>query len=407
MAFGSSSSNFAPGDNNQDLDIFVHDRVLATTTWISTDPTGIRSDGWAPSISADGQFVAFQTWARFAPSDRTAVDIYVQDRLTGSLTHVSVDSSGAGGNDESTYPSISGDGRFVAFESLATNLVGDDTYFFRDVFVHDIQTGATVRASVDSGGLQAEGESGGASMSADGRFVAFWSDADNLVPGDTGGTDIFVRDLQGGTISRVSVDSSGAEANAYSLGPSISRDGRFVAFESWASNLVPGDTAGHYDIFVHDRRTGTTTRASVDSSGGEANEGSAYCAISGDGRFVVFLSGASNLAPGDTNGKNDTFVHGPYLTLEAIPESVATGASLLLTTWKGLVGGKALLAVVGVNGVPLFQPAASGSFGGDGLWSLSRVVPPGIAGNVVTLQGFGFAPTGGLDLTNHETVTIQ
>ena len=179
--------------------------------------------------------------------------------LAGQVTErVSVHSLGAEGNDHSIYPSVSADGRYVAFHSLATNLVPGDTNGVQDVFVRDRQSGTTERVSVDSLGAQGNSLSEFPSISADGRYVAFHSWASNLVPGDTNGWgDVFVRDCQSGTTERVSVDSLGAEGN-YTSGfsrPSISPDGCCVAFESAASNLVTGDTNGEEDVFVRDRRS--------------------------------------------------------------------------------------------------------------------------------------------------------
>ena len=171
-------------------------------------------------------------------------------------------------------------------------------------------SGLTTRVSVDSAGTQANGDTADAALSANGRFVAFDSGATNLVAGDTNGQqDIFVHDRRTGTTTRVSVDSAGTQANNASVAPALSADGRFVAFETEATNLVAGDTNGQQDIFVHDRRTGTTTRVSVDSAGTQANSECHLAALSADGRFVTFYSEATNLVPGDTNGVRDVFVH--------------------------------------------------------------------------------------------------
>jgi len=231
----------------------------------------------------------------------------------GDTTRVSVDSSGAEANDVSTKPAISDDGRYIAFQSGATNLVIGDTNNTDDIFVHDRQTGATTRISIRSDGAQVNGGSSSPAISADGRFVAFYSDASSLVDGDTNGCgDIFVHDRQTGQTTRVSVDSIGNEQNAppeydYAV-VSISGDGRYVAFYSDATNLVSGDTNNETDIFVHDRQTGQTTRASVATDGSEANAGSGEPSLSGDGRYVTFYSGATNLVAGYMNGKGDVFV---------------------------------------------------------------------------------------------------
>jgi len=315
VAFGSVASNLVPGDTNGFQDVFVHDLQTGQTTRVSVDHSsgaGGNNHSFAPSISADGRFVAFNTSAsNLVPGDtnRTS-DVFVRDLHTGQTTRVSVDSSGAEGNAGSAFPSISADGRFVAFDSLASNLVPGDMNGTWDVFIHDLQTGLTTRVSVDSSGAEGNSESISPSISAAGRFVAFESWASNLVPGDTNGLeDVFVHDLQTGQTTRVSLDTSGSEGNNHSDGPSISAAGRFVTFGSVASNLVPGDTNGSWDVFVHDLQTGQTTRVSVDTSGAEGNNDSRYPSISADGRFVAFDSSASNLVPGDTDRHRDVFVH--------------------------------------------------------------------------------------------------
>jgi hypothetical protein len=165
--------------------------------------------------------------------------------------------------------------------------------------------GSTERVSVSSGGVQGNGQSAGPTISADGRFVAFVSSATNLVPDDTNGAfDVFVRDRQAGVTEVVSVSSSDAHGDDVSAAPSLSAGGRFVAFSSQAKNLVSGDINGVYDVFVRDRQSKTTTRVSMSSSGAEGNGGSGNSnpsAISADGQHVVFNSLATNLVPGDTN----------------------------------------------------------------------------------------------------------
>jgi len=229
--------------------------------------------------------------------------------LKGQATErVSVDSLGGEGNSDSVRPSISADGRYVAFQSYATNLVGGDGNGYLDVFVRDRQSGTTERVSVDSLGGEGDGDSGYSSISADGRYVAFLSLA-NLVGGDTNGFgDVFVRDRQSGTTERVSVDSLGGEGNSDSYGSSISADGRYVAFQSSATNLVGGDTNGVDDSFVRDRQNGRTERVSVDSLGVEGNSDSYDSSISANGRYVAFQSYATNLVNGDGNGRQDVFL---------------------------------------------------------------------------------------------------
>jgi Tol biopolymer transport system component len=287
------------------------------TSRVSVDAAGMQGNKYSksPSISADGRFVAFESAASvLVPGDTNGVvDVFVRDRQTGAIERVSVDSSGVQGNDISIYPSISADGRYVAFLSAASNLVAGDTNGVLDMFVHDRQTGVTERVSVDSVGTQGDGSCfSPPAMSADGRYVVFESSATNLVPGDTNGAeDVFVHDRQTGATERVSVASDGTQGNALSGFASISADGRYVAFVSFAGNLVPGDTNGHYDVFVRDRQNGTTERVSVSSGGAQGNGDSSVgfgLTMSADGRYVAFASDSSNLVPGDTNGFSDTFV---------------------------------------------------------------------------------------------------
>ncbi|OLE31388.1 MAG: hypothetical protein AUI36_29710, partial [Cyanobacteria bacterium 13_1_40CM_2_61_4] len=219
---------------------------------------------------------------------------------------------------------------------LASNLVAGDTNGALDVFVHDRETGETTIASIASDGTQGNGSSSRPSLSADGRFVAFTSSASNLVPGDTNSTDdVFVRDRQTRQTTRVSVASDGTQSNGLSLYQSISADGRFVAFPSAATNLVPGDTNAKADTFVHVRMTGATERVSVASDGTQGNGDSGVPAISADGRFVAFESDATNLVPVDTNSSRDVFVRAtgtPTTTSTTITTTSTTTTTTSSTT---------------------------------------------------------------------------
>nr|WP_295900616.1 hypothetical protein [uncultured Bdellovibrio sp.] len=314
IAFTSEAANLVSGDNNNSSDIFVRDVQESVTIKLPLEASGTSTNeySYSPSLSADGRYVTFISYANNLVSGDTnnAEDIFVRDNQTGEITRVSVDSAGAQGNGDSYSPSISADGRYVAFESWSDNLVVGDTNDVPDIFVHDTQTGVTKRVSVVSGGAEGNNVSYWPSISADGRYVAFMSRATNLVVGDTNGSqDVFIHDLQTGITTRVSVDSAGVQGNLDALYPSISADGRYVAFQSAANNLVSGDTNGLNDIFVHDVQTGATTRVSVDSSGAQANNNAIAPSMSADGRFVAFHSDASNLVSGDSNGARDAFVH--------------------------------------------------------------------------------------------------
>jgi uncharacterized membrane protein len=313
VAFESYATNLVDNDTNGKRDVFVHDRQTGTTTRVSVKSDGSEANARSEqsAISGDGRYVAFQSQAsNLVDGDTNGLqDVFVHDRQDGATTRASVRSDGTQGNDASEFPAISADGRYVAFDSLASNLVDGDTNGKLDIFVHDRQTGATTRASVKSDGSQGNGPSYYPSISDDGRYVAFDSRASNLVDGDSNGaSDVFVHDRQTGATTRVSVKTDGSEGNNDSDRSTISADGRFVAFASYATNLVEGDTNATKDIFLHDRQAAVTSRVSVDSGGIQGNSYSDYPAISADGRYVVFHSAASNLVSGDTNGRPDVFV---------------------------------------------------------------------------------------------------
>jgi Tol biopolymer transport system component len=331
VAFHSGATSLVPGDTNAAVDSFVRDRQTGTTERVSVDSSGMQanSDSYYGSVSADGRFVAFYSFAtNLVVGDTNGVhDVFVRDRQTGTTERASVTSGGVQGNSDSILPAISADGRYVVFYSAAGNLVVGDSNGVYDVFLRDRQTGTTERVSVATGGAQGNGASVNPVVSSDGRYVAFSSSATNLVAGDTNGVDdIFVRDRQTGTTERVSVATGGAQGTGGCDQPSISADGRFVAFWSAAPNLVAGDTNGIRDIFVRDRQTGTTERVSVATGGAQANFGGEVGSISPDGRFVGFSSHSVNLVAGDTNAKEDIFVRDRQAgTTERV--SVATGGT--------------------------------------------------------------------------------
>jgi len=312
--FSSQAANLVANDTNQKYDIFVHDLETRTTSRVSVSTNGAQGNGEAEvsaTISDDGRFVAFGSSASNMVSGDTngADDIFVHDRQTGQTTRVSVSSSGTQANANSWGASISSTGRFVVFNSYATNLVANDTNNELDVFLYDRETGQTERISVSSSGVQGNDYSDASATIADGRYVCFTSYASNLVAGDTNYyPDAFVRDRQTGQTTRVSVSSDGVQGNKYVNSCDLSADGRYVAFDSWASNLVNNDTNNEYDVFLHDRQTGQTTLVSVSTSGVQGNNTSAHPDISADGQVISYTSDADNLVPADTNGKSDIFV---------------------------------------------------------------------------------------------------
>jgi Tol biopolymer transport system component len=326
VVMNSDATNLVPHDTNKRKDVFVRDRLTGKTIRVSVSSSGAQakatahpfggSHAWA--ISSDGRYVVFVSDAPnlVAHDTNRATDVFVHDRITGRTTRASVSSRGRQASGGSDSPALSADGRYVAFVSSATNLVRGDTNRQGDVFVHDRRTGKTVRVSVSSAGRQAANfPSEEPALSADGRYVAFATAASNLVPHDTNGLeDIFVRDRRTGKTTRVSVTSreqqaTGASTHTGSNAPLISGDGRYVAFHSDASNLVPGDTNRVFDIFVRDRLAGETSRVSVSSAGAQANaETLGWGSISADGRYVFFGSMASNLVADDTNDTEDAFI---------------------------------------------------------------------------------------------------
>ena len=232
------------------------------------------------------------------------------DSSTLPIMLVSIDSTGTQGNQGSYNPVVSSSGRYVAFDSNATNLVSTDTNNHSDVFFHDTDTGITSRVSVSAAGTQGNNHSVNPSISSDGRYIAFQSSSSNFVANDGNNrSDIFVYDTTNGMISRVSSSSAGTQSNGYSYSPFISSNGRYVTFHSTATNLVQNDINGFDDVFVHDTVTSMTSRVSVSSAGTEGDGGSRDSVISSDGLYVAFSSDAENLDPNDNNNTSGIFFH--------------------------------------------------------------------------------------------------
>jgi Tol biopolymer transport system component len=277
IALESQAAGFVPHDTNHASDVFVRDRRTGKTQRVSVSSTGVQGNGdlgtAGCAMSADGRYVAFTSYSsNLVPGDTNkAGDVFVRDRVTGTTERVSVSSTGEQGDDGSGWPdlAISADGRYVAFTSLASNLVAGDTNdtndLFYDLFLHDRVTGATVLVATDA-------RLG--SLSADGRYTSFSP--------LTSGSQSFVYDRATSATELVSVGLDGAPGNAKSYAGSLSADGRYVAFTSLASNLVARDTNDTNDVFVRDRVTGVTSRVSSDQLGAVG------ALITSDGRFVVY-----------------------------------------------------------------------------------------------------------------------
>jgi hypothetical protein len=313
VAFSSDAPNLVFGDTNTVQDVFVHDRQTGTTMRMSVSTSGTQGNGHSrlPSISRTGQYVAFISQAsNLVPGDTNGQpDVFVRDLFAASTFRVSIGTGGTQGNGACSRASMAADGRWVAFDSTSSNLVLGDTNGVSDVFVHDLWTGTTLRMSVDSNGVQGNGASIEPSISRDGGFVAFTTVAWNLAPGDTNGVaDIVLRDVAAGTTVGVSADPNWVIGNGASSSSAISANGRYVVFQSSASNLILGDTNGASDIFFFDRFVLGLKRISVSSSGTQGNNHSQGPSISDFGRYVTFSSFASNLVGGDTNGMTDVFL---------------------------------------------------------------------------------------------------
>jgi Tol biopolymer transport system component len=316
VVFSSDATNLIPGDVNGTSDVFLHDRYKRETELISISSNGEQGNTNSftrrPSISADGRYVVFFSNSSNLVMEDTneASDVFIHDRQSGETILISRSLSGEPANSDSVYPTISADGHYIAFHSDASNLVAGDTNEVSDVFLHKLDTGETRRVSVSSTRVQGNRESDLSAISADGRYVAFSSFASNLVPSDTNNTaDIFIHDQITGQTSRVSINSSGDQAHSLSDVPSLSADGRYIAFYSYADNLVVDDTNSFTDVFRHDSQTGETIRISVNSTNEQSNYDSLCSAISSDGQVLAFYSYANNLVPGDTNNQPDVFVH--------------------------------------------------------------------------------------------------
>jgi hypothetical protein len=347
VAFESQASNLIANDLNGAQDIFVRNRPAGKTSRVSRRSNGgeANDSSFGPHLSGSGRFVAFTSAATnlVGLDGNSASDVFVHDSVSKKTKRVSTRSNGAEANGASVLYGISADGRYVVFYSFASNLVAGDSNGVIDVFVKDRKSGKTKRVSRRTNGAQGNGNSYYSAISPNGRYIAFVSDATNLVPNDSNGTsDVFVHDRKSkktvrasiasnGTNAawdvflhnigtrktrRVSVSSAGIQSNGNSSvtfgPPRLSADGKRIAFDSVATNLVAGDTNGAQDAFLHNRANQTTRRASVRFDGTQADNQSFVTDISSGGRFVTFLSNATNLVGGDTNGQYDVFVRGPF-----------------------------------------------------------------------------------------------
>jgi TolB protein len=393
VAFESGATNLHPDDTDANLDAFVRDVQTNTTTLVSraTGASGANGNGHSgvPAISADGRFVAFESAAtNLSPHDGdTSIDVYVRDLQTGTTTLVSRASVGGSKANNNSYNAvISADGRFVAFESEATNLHPDDGDPSEDVFVRDLQANTTMLVSRATGASGVKGDRGSyePTISDNGRFVAFESAAFNLHPNDPFDlSDVFVRDLQANTTTLVSraAGASGAIGNAHSFESAISGDGRFVAFASEATNLHTDDGDYASGVFVRDLQSNTTTLVSraAGPGGATGNDYSIAPALSRDGRLVSFESWATNLHPDDTDEVFDVFVR-----------DVRANTITLVSRAAGVAGAKG-------NGL-----SRASAVSGDGRFvafqsDATNLHPDAVAGHDVYRRQVGAEPSAGAD----------
>jgi len=377
LVFDSNGKRVMPGtpDTTAIRDVYLYDRVTGGMERISVANDGSRAQipncsqpqpcgSQRPTISADGRYVAFWSNAtNFDPGASNGMaNAYLRDRATGKTILVSKGYNAAPPDGDSRRPVVSRDGRYVAFESAATNLIapqscsggllglgqtcsGGDNNKVDDVFLYEVGTGNLTRVSTASDGAEGNGNSDRASLSGDGQKILFQSDATNLVAGDNNQvTDIFMKDLGSGQTTLVSTNAGGAQSDKTSDSPSISADGRWVSFDTKATNFNPADTGGDVDIYVKDLQTGAVDQARVQSGGGQATgtNGASIVGgdstISADGRFVSFWSDASTLVPNDNNGSTCTAVGQTAPCADVFVHDRQTNTTVRITSTNGVEG---------------------------------------------------------------------
>jgi len=314
VLFRSAASNLVANDNNGKVDVFLKDLKTGEVTLVSSNGSaeGFNGSSVGIALSADGTKVLFDSDASnvVVGDTNTLTDAFVKDLTTGEITRVSTDSGNKEIQDSAVIAvGMSADGNKVLLHSASSNLVSGDNNDAHDVFVKDVKTGAVIRVSTDYEDTEANGNSEGYAISADGTKVLFASNADNLVGGDTNrASDVFVKNIKTGEVTRVSTDANGSEANGASFGSTFSADGTKVLFNSLASSLVLNDENGTQDVFVKDLTTGEILRVSNDDKGNAANGLSDGYELSADGRQILFTSDASNLVQNDSNRASDVFI---------------------------------------------------------------------------------------------------
>jgi hypothetical protein len=380
---GYSTSNSMPAALTVDVP------PVSPTQLVSLTSTGTQGNGpsgatytnlemFSNAVSTNGRYVAFvSTATNLVPNDTNSdPDIFVRGLQLGTTTRVSVASNGTQADNTSLAPSISGDGRYVSFSSIADNLVAGSIAGQQGIYLHDMTSETTTRVDLAPDGTVGNASACCSSISADGRFIAFASSASNLLP-SVSGNNVFRFDTNTKQLLLASVASDGTTDGGGSY-PQISADGRFVAFTSSSASLVPGDTNGKSDAFLHDFVTGQTTRVNVASDGTQDNCGISFStsnpiAISADGRYITFISCGNTLVPGVANPYefNSAYMHdmitGQTSALGADPQNnILSAANVGTLSGDGrFVGFGTYLADQTTGQFTLLNVAADGT-GGNG-----------------------------------------
>jgi len=340
IAFSSVGTNLVAGDTNGVEDVFLHDRITGFTTRVSVTTSGAQADGYStnPAISGDGQFVVFSSSATnlHVLGNGGFTQVYVRDTGASRTTLCSVAAFLVPGNSNSQNPAISADGSRIVFQSSASNLTTVDDPLVVDIFLYERASGLISRVNRGYNGATPDDHSADPAISADGNWVAFRSTASNLIAGGTlGESQVFLQEIAGGNASIVSVHTNGNHGDDFSGSASISSNGKRVAFRSQATNLVPGDTNGLEDLFIHDVATGTT--ACMTRAPGGQQAGGVDLAFAAGGDFIAFASDVTDYVPGDTNGSSDVFVrdYGVFLrNAGANPSSYRSSRTVLGEEWR-------------------------------------------------------------------------
>jgi hypothetical protein len=382
---------------------------------VSVDAAGNEGDGdsMLPSISADGNCVAFESKSTNLSGDDTMGywQCYVKDVASGQVEMVSKTSTPQppqAGNGDSFEAWISGNGNCVSFSSRADNLDPEaaDTNHLMDVYLRNRTANTMMRLSKSSAGEEGDGDSYDSTINWDGTLATFNTGATNLneIDADSNGMfDIYVKECQpAGIATRESLSTTRAPGDEHSLNPMMTHDGRFVVFQSRSSTFDTADTNGTWDVFVRDLELALTHRMSQSPDGGSSNGRNDHPAISPDGLYAGWSAVASNLVVNDVNGARDAVIRGPGLTLEIDKPFAVPGDTVTLETWRGEVGDPASLFLVGVDGAPIFLKLKSSKFTIFGDFVVSSALPndAGLIGHVYTFRTWGFAPYGKVLPTN-------